>query len=182
MYNPRRCPKRSVTRRIDEVSKKIGYMFLKIVTLMTCTMTCYRMRRTTQPEAGTEYTDTYVPPKKALCPPDGMLKPPRNENMHKYHGNNKRKRFRNGARKTSRASFTKGRTVADRRKGGLRRLQRCRKCVRSGRNPTDSDWIPHNNSANCPFQTIVYDEDMNIVAGGNLIDMQFLVDDDSDPI
>ena len=126
--------------------------------------------RTYREAKGVKYTDTYVPAKTPLCPPHGHLKPPRSDDAKKYHGNNKRRRFKNGARKISRSGFTKGRTVADRRKNGLRAPQQCRLCEKKGRTRQSYDWIEHNSAANCPFKTVVYDEDLNVVAGGDDVD------------
>ena len=42
---------------------------------------------------GTPDTDEYIPPKPPLCPSTGILLPPADDDMKKYHGNDKRYRY-----------------------------------------------------------------------------------------
>lgn len=55
---------------------------------------------------GTPDTDEYIPPKPPLCPSTGILLPPADDDMKKYHGNDKRYRYQmTGTLKKSRGIF-----------------------------------------------------------------------------
>ena len=73
-----------------------------------------------------------------------------------------------GPKKQKQSSWTKGRTVPDRRKSGMRSIQKCSFCRKKGYNSETAGWIPHFSIVNCPFKTAVFTADLQNVCDSSI--------------
>ena len=86
--------------------------------------------------------------------------------MHPLHGVVSGK-----SSKKKRSNFTKGRTVADRRKSGMRAAQKCSWCRKKAYNSDTKGWVQHNSIVNCPFKTRVLNADLEVVCGAASVEI-----------